>query len=862
MMKTISHSLAIIIMVLIAVSTLLVIYAWVSGYLQSEESSASSSIEALKKMAKIEAYRIYDAGTRYILTLAIRNICDKEITINGVIIKNAAGLAYTFTPLSSVNIPPGHVSIVTFPIPKDKLQVSSSETLYVSALLGQAGSSAIVLKGELFQKAPRLVVYLINITNIPGSWGNPILISRALEGKAIIKIIDNLNDLDTLIRNPPNDAIIINCHDEVTPIPPSWNNDWTSYFRTIGKNIRDHGWIWVSIMGYPFYYINDGTTKIAIGENGIGAVLSVYGGSATFWSDSYNVVTANATDTAIDAEKATGINLPSQLVDAPRQSIFVSGIIPSFIFYENITGDKVFYASASYRLGRGYIIINGLGGGEPAEVIANISAATALYTKITSSLIPVSSSSINSVYVLAIPNVGGSWVSADGDLSTSPGTSQEYYESALQLSKRVGIKNTYLIDTLDELKNLILNPPNKIVILNMHGEVLPTPNDWWSSSSSNPTDYVSSYVFDNVYVADLHAVAPASGAASFTLYNDTVATLISTAEAIRISIKVAPISPCHSFGVGFTSLPDISDTSGRVFEVEVRLRDNSILNPIDIVIWHNNTVVEQGVLSGTLNPHSWYNLTLTIYNNDIVELEVYDENGNLLYSYSSPANPGFNDVRYVTIGLWGVDSRVHDASYLVGKVILSYKENGAWTNLFNIDGSQILNYFDFYLNTAQGSGSRYKGWMGLIAWNIWRHGWAWCNIKGYPLHYIKSDTNSEIIGSNGWSYMKFLLGINPSLLNIVFTGVDAYPTQLGKELTESLYPPKWIPRIYAPRPVSDFEGLPNVHIYYINQAYNYAPVFAVKAGNGVFIDSGLGGNYAIDHGSTALSLAIAVKELG
>ena len=862
MLKSISHAIAVTLIVMISVASLIVVYVWVSGYLQSEKSSASSSISALKKLAKIEAYRIFDAGTRYILTLAVRNIGKEEITINGVMIKNAAGLAYTFTPISDVSIPPGQVSVVTFPILRDKLPITGQEKLFISVISAQAGSSSIVIKGELFLNAPKLIVYLIYINGIPGNWGNPTLISQAIEGKAIIKIIDNLDDLDTIIRNPPDGAVIINCHDEIIPIPPSWNNDWYSYFRTIGKNIRDHGWIWISIMGYPFYYIHDEINKITIGEIGVGAVLSVYGGSALFWSNSYSVVTADATETAIEAEEATGTILPPSLSDAPRQTVFLSGIIPSFVFYENITNGKVFYASASYKLGRGYIVINGLGGGESAEVIANISAATALYTKITASLIPVTSSSINSVYVLAIPNVQGSWISSDNDLSTAPGTSEEYYESAIWLSKRVGIENTYLINTLDTLKDTVLNPPNKIIVLNMHGEVFPLPADWWSSSSSDPTDYVSNYIFDNTHVSDLHAVAPSTGSASFTLYRD-ISDLPPSAKALRFSILVAPISPCHSFGVGFTSSTDLSDINSRVFEVEVRLRDNNIFNSIDLVVWHNGTVVEDNILAGILNPHSWYNLTLTIYKNtDEVELEVYDEDGILLYSYSGVADPGFTEIRYIAIGLWGVDTRVHDASYLVGGINISYRIGNTWEYLLSISGDQILDYFNFNLVSAQGTGPRYRGWMGLIAWNIWRHEWAWCNVKGYPLYYVASNTSSETIGGNGWSYMKFLLGINPSLLNIQFNGVDAYPTTLGIELTMSLYPPKWIPGGYAPRPASDFEGITNVDIYYSNPTYGYAPVFAVKAGNGVFVDSGLGGSYAIDHGSMALCLAIAVKELG
>lgn len=863
MSKSISHAVAVILIIMITIASLVIIYVWISSYLRREETEASSAIQALKRLAKIEAYRIFDTGTEYFLTLAIRNLGEEEITINGVMIKNAAGLTYIFTPLRNVSIAPGQVSMVSFPIPKDELLFTKHETLFISVVSAQASSSSIAIKQELFLNAPKLIVYLIHISDVPGHWGDPDEISQALEGKAIVRKIENPDDLDRIIRNPPDGAVIINCHDEIVPIPPSWNNDWYSYFRAIGRNIRDHGWIWVSIMGYPFYYVHNGVSGETIGEKGVSVLLSTGGGSALFWSERYNVYTAEATETARQAEESTGITLPPRLNNAPRQAVFVSGVTPLHVFYEKSIDGKVFYASASYKLGRGYIVISGIGRGESPEIIANVSAATALYTKIATSLIPVESSRINGVYVLAIPDVK-SWWSGDYNLLKAPGTSEEYFESATWLSRRVGIKNTYFVNTLDAYRDLVLNPRNRIVVLNMHGELLPLPPDWWvESSSEDPKDYVSSYVFDDIHVSDLHAVAPSTGSASFTLYRDVLSLIeIDEAEALRVSILVAPISPCHSFGVGFTRSTDISNTNTRIFEVEVRLRYNDVSNPIDLVIWHNGTVVEDNILAGILNTHTWYNLTLTIHNNDVVELLVYHENGSLLYSYSAVADPGFEEIQYIAIGLWGVNSGVHDASYLIGGIDISYKTGNTWRYPLSIEGDQILNHFDFNLVSAQGTGPRYRGWIGLIAWSIWRHGWAWCGIKGYPLYYVASNTSFMRIGRAGWQYMKFLLGINPSLLKIRFNGVDAYPTSLATELPISVHPPKWIPGEYAPRPASDFEGVTNIKLYYLNPTHGYTPIFAVKAGNGVFINSGLGEIYTLDHGSMALCLAIAVKELG
>ncbi len=862
--KSVSPIVVTLLLILVVVVASVFMYSWIKGMMGEAKSSSSQAVNTMKNIAMIEWARVYDIGKSYSITLAIRNIGDPEIIVDSIFIKEPGGELHAFKTISKVRIKPGDVAIVTASVPKDELKVRPGETLSVWAGCSNAVTVPTTLKASDFLEAPELVVYLINITSIGGNWGNPSLLYSALESKAIIKTISSMSELDNLVRNPPDYAVIINCHDEVVPIPPSWGGDWYSYFRAIGRNIRDHGWIWVSLMGYPFYYVNDGTSKVTIGENGVAAVLSVVGGSARFWSGSSGVITASATSVVPKVEQATGIDLPDALVDAPRQADFVSGVQPQIVFYEHDESDKTYYAAAAYRLGRGFLIVNGLGGGEPADDIARIAAATALYTRISQPPAPSGSSNARGIYLVAIPSVWGSWVAADNDLSTPPGTASEYYEAARQLSQRTGVSSTVFVDSLTKLKNLVLSGPERVVVINMHGEALPVPDEWWSNGGSSPQDFVSNYTLEGMGVSELHAVAPSTGSASFTLYKSVVDTRPS-ANALRLSILVAPLSPCHSFGVGFTSVKDISNTGGRVFEVEVRLQNNDISNPIDLVVWHNNSVVMEHVLEGVLNTHSWYNLTLTIYDNDTVKLEVRGRDGSLLYEYSSMASPGYNSVNYACIGLWGVNSGVHDASYLVGRVSLEYLgSDGHWHLVFDVSGDKLPDNMDFNLVEPQGSGPRWRAWMGLIAWNIWRHGWAWCNIKGYPLYYVANEASRVTVSANGWNFMRFLLNISLDKLNVRSTTAygDALPTSWYNKLQEALAPPKWIQSALAPRPISDTSGVDRAHVYYMDPSSQLAPVVAVRAGKGVFVDCGLGGSYAVDHGCMALALAVALAELG
>lgn len=56
------------------------------------------------------------------------------------------------------------------------------------------------------------------------------------------------------------------------PDPPQWE----AWIDLIAKNCREHGWIWVSVVGYPFYYVSN-TEKISsytVGEAGLKRFLN------------------------------------------------------------------------------------------------------------------------------------------------------------------------------------------------------------------------------------------------------------------------------------------------------------------------------------------------------------------------------------------------------------------------------------------------------------------------------------------------------------------------------------------------------------------------------------------------------------
>jgi hypothetical protein len=102
----------------------------------------------------------------------------------------------------------------------------------------------------------------------------------------------NLLDGVKLTTNPSEsvtDAIIINTFGEVAPIPIEYtqgysrqNDGYSSsggyarYCYTLGKKVRQYNWKWISIVGYPFFYVTNTIRFSSIQNNyGIYGIVSV-----------------------------------------------------------------------------------------------------------------------------------------------------------------------------------------------------------------------------------------------------------------------------------------------------------------------------------------------------------------------------------------------------------------------------------------------------------------------------------------------------------------------------------------------------------------------------------------------------------
>jgi hypothetical protein len=102
-------------------------------------------------------------------------------------------------------------------------------------------------------------------------------------------LINDTDDLELLLENSTSldgnvqNAVIMNPFGEAVPIPNNYTqnypkddegyysprNSYSMYCHTLGVKTQQYNWTWVSIVGYPFYYVSN-TGVFAESDNGYG----------------------------------------------------------------------------------------------------------------------------------------------------------------------------------------------------------------------------------------------------------------------------------------------------------------------------------------------------------------------------------------------------------------------------------------------------------------------------------------------------------------------------------------------------------------------------------------------------------------
>jgi len=76
-------------------------------------------------------------------------------------------------------------------------------------------------------------------------------------------MVQNTSQLNQLLNGQSlqgeavKNAVIINTCGEAVPMPASFSNSGAMYDYTLGEDAQLYNWTWVSIVGYPFYYVTN-----------------------------------------------------------------------------------------------------------------------------------------------------------------------------------------------------------------------------------------------------------------------------------------------------------------------------------------------------------------------------------------------------------------------------------------------------------------------------------------------------------------------------------------------------------------------------------------------------------------------------
>jgi len=198
-------------------------------------------------------------------------------------------------------------------------------------------------------------VYVINIRNIPSHFvdNNRVVqtaISNFIARRGLnFHAITSYRALIGLLQNPPRNIIIINTHGEIMPVPTGRN--WSNYYRTFGNVVKDNGWIFVNVGGYPFFYTRNTNPRNEAGPDGLNTFLSVVQMSGACSAPILVEFTPKGLGVIRNANMA---GLPNRMPGS--RCVKYNNATQEIVFLRNGS----FYAASATRIGRGWFVDIGL----------------------------------------------------------------------------------------------------------------------------------------------------------------------------------------------------------------------------------------------------------------------------------------------------------------------------------------------------------------------------------------------------------------------------------------------------------------------------------------------------------------------
>jgi hypothetical protein len=158
------------------------------------------------------------------------------------------------------------------------MSISNAASLGMGA---NAATYTVASSNVTFTVTPQKIavtLYILNCSDSNGWWITGYtpqilagdlanLLSPYFQPSSIV-MIQNTTQLGQILNGTAignetlQNAIIINTNGEAVPIPASYaslypNDTYAYYCYQLGKRVNQYNWTWVSIVGYPFYYVTN-----------------------------------------------------------------------------------------------------------------------------------------------------------------------------------------------------------------------------------------------------------------------------------------------------------------------------------------------------------------------------------------------------------------------------------------------------------------------------------------------------------------------------------------------------------------------------------------------------------------------------
>jgi hypothetical protein len=227
------------------------------------------------------------------LALTTLRMLDTEKDLTETVFKDQADQAWKDLEIAlSGCLPPNIVhnltvyDIVTLPDGTISYQAANSITNSESGIGtdSEAASYLVTSTNVTFMVAPQKIsgtLYILNCSDANGWWitgytGQTL----AADLKHLLSpyfsttiMVQNTTRLGLLLNGASlegetiNNAVVINTFGEAVPIPSAYadlypRNSYAEYCYELGKRVNQYNWTWISIVGYPFYYVSN-TAKLA-----------------------------------------------------------------------------------------------------------------------------------------------------------------------------------------------------------------------------------------------------------------------------------------------------------------------------------------------------------------------------------------------------------------------------------------------------------------------------------------------------------------------------------------------------------------------------------------------------------------------